>query len=314
MSVLLRQRETGNIIYYVKGAEIVMERMIRPAHRMLLLEYSEQLAVEGLRALVFAQKVLTEEELEIFMDNYKTAQAQLQDRDYHIEMAVKTLESNLTFLGVSGVEDKLQKNVQSTIDSLKNAGIQVWMLTGDRVETGVSIAISSGLKSRRHELFFITDDQVQKDEVARRLVEFRQRAKRSLLIIDGKTLDLIFESKELMDEFFHGAILAPALCVCRCSPTQKADIVRSLKTYIGDDKRVAAIGDGGNDVGMILEADVGIGIVGKEGMQAALASDFSINQFSYIKKLILWHGRQSYRASAVLSQFVFHRGLIISVI
>ena len=64
MSVLLRQRETGTIIYYVKGAEVVMERTIRPAHRMLLLEYSEQLAVEGLRALVFAQKVLTEDELE----------------------------------------------------------------------------------------------------------------------------------------------------------------------------------------------------------------------------------------------------------
>lgn len=79
-------------------------------------------------------------------------------------------------------------------------------------------------------------------------------------------------------------------------------------------KRIAAVGDGGNDVGMIMEADVGIGIVGKEGMQAALASDFSINHFHHLKKLILWHGRQSYRASAVLSQFVFHRGLIISVI
>lgn len=109
------------------------------------------------------------------------------------------------------------------------------------------------------------------------------------------------------------AILAPCVCVCRCSPTQKADIVRLLKKYSGG-KRIAAVGDGGNDVGMINEADVGIGIVGKEGMQAALASDFSITQFSNLKKLILWHGRQSYRASAVLSQFVFHRGLIISVI
>ena len=54
MSVLVRQRETGAIIYYVKGAEVVMERMIQKAQRMLLLEYSEQLAIEGLRALVFA--------------------------------------------------------------------------------------------------------------------------------------------------------------------------------------------------------------------------------------------------------------------
>ena len=78
--------------------------------------------------------------------------------------------------------------------------------------------------------------------------------------------------------------------------------------------RIAAVGDGGNDVGMILEADVGIGIVGKEGMQASLASDFSIMEFGYLRNLILWHGRLSYKRSSVLSQFVIHRGLIISVI
>lgn len=61
-------------------------------------------------------------------------------------------------------------------------------------------------------------------------------------------------------------------------------------------------------------ADVGIGIVGKEGMQASLASDFSILQFNYLTQLILWHGRLSYKRSAILSQFVIHRGLIISII
>jgi phospholipid-translocating ATPase len=65
--------------------------------------------------------------------------------------------------------------------------------------------------------------------------------------------------------------------------------------------RIAAVGDGGNDVGMILEADVGIGIVGKEGMQASLASDFSILEFGYLRNLILWHGRLSYKRSSVLS-------------
>lgn len=58
----------------------------------------------------------------------------------------------------------------------------------------------------------------------------------------------------------------------------------------------------------------GIGIVGKEGKQASLAADFSINQFSYLSKLLLWHGRNSYKRSAKLSQFVIHRGLIIAVI
>ena len=103
-------------------------------------------------------------------------------------------------------------------------------------------------------------------------------------------MDTIFESDELIFQFFDVAMLAPCLCVCRCSPTQKADIVRLLKQF-SKGKRVASVGDGGNDEGMILEPGSGIGIVGKEGMQAALASDFSINQFSYLKKLILWHGR-----------------------
>lgn len=81
-----------------------------------------------------------------------------------------------------------------------------------------------------------------------------------------------------------------------------------------NNKRIAAVGDGGNDVGMILEADVGIGIVGKEGMQASLAADFSITEFGHLRKLILWHGRLSYKRSSILAQFVIHRGLIISII
>lgn len=82
------------------------------------------------------------------MIEYKKAQNALRNREVQIQKAVGMLENNMLFLGVSGVEDKLQKNVQTTIDSLKGAGIQVWMLTGDRVETGTSIAISAGLKSR----------------------------------------------------------------------------------------------------------------------------------------------------------------------
>lgn len=77
---------------------------------------------------------------------------------------------------------------------------------------------------------------------------------------------------------------------------------------------IACVGDGGNDVSMIQEANVGLGIVGKEGMQASLAADFSITQFKHISLLLLWHGRLSYKRSASLGQFVVHRGMIISFI
>jgi len=115
----------------------------------------------------------------------------------------------------------------------------------------------------------------------------------------------------LKEKFCSISQKAVVVVCCRCSPTQKALIVEMIRSGT---RRVAAIGDGGNDVSMIVAANVGIGIVGKEGKHASLAADFSITQFSYCQRLILWHGRNSYKRSARLSQFVIHRGLIISII
>jgi phospholipid-translocating ATPase len=130
------------------------------------------------------------------------------------------------------------------------------------------------------------------------------------LVIDGTSLQFFLDHYK--EKFIEITILLPAVVCCRCSPTQKASITSLIKSY--SKKRVCAIGDGGNDVSMIQAADVGIGIVGKEGMQASLAGDFSITQFSHLTRLLLWHGRNSYRRSSKLSQFIIHRGLIISII
>ena len=92
------------------------------------------------------------------------------------------------------------------------------MLTGDRVETGTSIAISAGLKSKQNELYFITE-HVNPSEISLKLTDYRKRVKKTILIIDGRTLDTIFESEELIFQFYDVAMLAPCICVCRCSPT-----------------------------------------------------------------------------------------------
>ena len=101
-------------------------------------------------------------------------------------------------------------------------------------------------------------------------------------MIDGSTLKVCIDNFE--QAFIQCVSNAPAIVCCRCSPTQKAQIVELIKKYTK--KRTAAIGDGGNDVSMIQAADIGLGIVGKEGMQASLAADFSLTQFSHIKRLI----------------------------
>lgn len=216
----------------------------------------------------------------------------------------------MELLAVTGVEDKLQTDVALVIESLRSAGIQVWMLTGDKVETATCIAISAGFKDRRQQIFYMRDIESPAD--ARATLDDFERRTNTLLMIDGQTLDLLLADPGLEEKFLAAATQAPSVCVCRCSPTQKALITSKIGKYTG--KRTAAVGDGGNDVGMILEANVGIGVVGREGKQASLAADFSIDEFKYLRRLILWHGRLSYKRSAVLSQFVIHRGLIISII
>lgn len=107
-------------------------------------------------------------------------------------------------------------------------------------------------------------------------------------------------------EFVELARQSPAVIVCRCSPTQKTQIVTLLRYHTK--ARVAAIGDGGNDVGMIQASDLGLGLLGKEGRQASLASDFSLAQFKHVTQLLLVHGRNCYKNTAALALFVIHRG------
>ena len=140
-------------------------------------------------------------------------------------------------------------------------------------------------------------------------IHFLSQRPDSCLLIDGESLSLFMT--HFKEEFVKVAVKLPAVIACRCTPQQKADVAILIKT--STKKRVCCIGDGGNDVSMIQAADVGVGIVGKEGKQASLAADFSITQFCHLTKLLVWHGRNSYKRSAKLAQFVIHRGLIISV-
>ena len=150
---------------------------------------------------------------------------------------------------------------------------------------------------------------MNRKDLASESLDFLQTKLDSCLLIDGESLTLMIS--EFRDAFINTAIRLPTVIACRCSPTQKAEIAKLIRTRTK--KRVCCIGDGGNDVSMIQVADVGVGIVGKEGRQASLAADFSITQFCHLTKLLVWHGRNSYKRSAKLGQFVIHRGLIISV-
>ncbi|GAA5862675.1 hypothetical protein JCM3774_001882, partial [Rhodotorula dairenensis] len=307
MGIVVRDRQSGEITFYQKGADVVMARIV--AYNDWLEEECGNMACEGLRTLVVARRRLTEEAWKGFEEAYRDARMSLGDRNVAAANAIaQHLETGLDLLGITGVEDLLQEDVKLTIELLRNAGIKIWMLTGDKMETATSIAISTKLVGRRQYIHQIA--KLKSPEQARDEIEFLQTKLDCCLVIDGESLQLCIE--HFRQDFIELSTQLSTVVACRCSPTQKADVARLIRAHTK--KRVCCIGDGGNDVSMIQAADVGIGMAGKEGRQASLAADFSVNQFSYLTKLLVWHGRNSYKRSAKLAQFVIHRGLIISVI
>lgn len=298
--------EDGEIVFYQKGADTVMSSIV--AANDWLDEETANMAREGLRTLVVGRKNMSKEQYQTFFSAYSEASLALSGRDSGMVRVVRThLERNVELLGVTGVEDKLQAHVKPSLELLRNAGIKIWMLTGDKVETARCIGISSKLVSRGQYIHTIAN--LRRKEAALDALNILHTHPNAALLIDGQSLSVYLTHHK--SAFISIAVRLPAVIACRCSPTQKADIARLIRTYTK--KRIACIGDGGNDVSMIQAADVGVGIVGKEGKQASLAADFSITQFSHLTKLLVWHGRNSYKRSAKLAQFVIHRGLIISV-
>lgn len=298
--------DNAEIWFYQKGADTVMGSIV--AANDWLDEETGNMAREGLRTLVVGRKRLSSEQYENFATNYQEASIAINGRDVGMQRVVaEFLEHDLELLGVTGVEDKLQRDVKPSLELLRNAGIKIWMLTGDKVETARCVAVSSKLVARGQYIYTVA--RLKHKDNAQDHLDFLRSKTDSCLLIDGESLTLYLTHFGV--EFISVAVRLPTVVACRCSPTQKADIAKLIKEFTN--KRVCCIGDGGNDVSMIQAADVGVGIVGKEGRQASLAADFSIEQFCHLTKLLVWHGRNSYKRSAKLAQFVIHRGLIIAV-
>ncbi|XP_061369494.1 phospholipid-transporting ATPase 1-like isoform X2 [Gastrolobium bilobum] len=306
-----------------------------------LSEYS----LQGLRTLVLASRDLSDAELEDWQSMYEHASTSLTDRASKLRQTAALLECNLKLLGATGIEDKLQEGVPETIESLRQAGIKVWVLTGDKQETAISIGLSCKLLSADMQLIIING--TSEVECRNLLAEAKAKAKygvrsssrghqnpgdpdipydtKSLsmpkwnpgkeegttaplaLIIDGTSLVYILE-KELESELFDLAISCTVVLCCRVAPLQKAGIVDLIKSRTDD--MTLAIGDGANDVSMIQMADVGVGICGQEGRQAVMASDFAMGQFQFLKKLLLVHGHWNYQRVGYLVLYNFYRNAV----
>lgn len=130
--------------------------------------------------------------------------------------------------------------------------------------------------------------------------------------MEASALTIILDDPVYKNFFIRIAKTCEAVICCRVSPGQKADVVRLIKQ---DDIEIItlAIGDGANDVSMIREAHIGIGLYGNEGMRAVQSSDFALGEFKFLWRLLMHHGRLCYLRNAELILYFFYKNLVLTL-
>ncbi|KAI0883071.1 phospholipid-translocating P-type ATPase [Annulohypoxylon maeteangense] len=274
-----------------------------------------EFASEGLRTLLFAYRYVSDAEYEQWKEVYRAATTSLVDRQTRIEEAAELIERDFDLAGASAIEDKLQQGVPETIEKLRRANIKVWMLTGDKRETAINIAHSARLAKPFSDLYILdaTTDDLQ-EKITSTLIDVgRGMIAHSVLVVDGHTLSVIEKDDSLKIMFYDLAVRMDSVICCRASPSQKAGLVQAIRETVPSSLTLA-IGDGSNDIAMIQASHVGIGISGREGLQAARVADYSIAQFRFLQRLLLVHGRWMYLRTGKYILATFWKELVFYII
>ena len=309
MSVIVRY-PCGKVMLVTKGAESsVLPRCVTGPINATN-KHIDEYALVGLRTLAIAVKELSSHDLEWFEKEFSTAQQAIDGREEKIMAVYDQMERGYTLLGATAVEDKLQHGVKETLINLGLAGISVWILTGDKKETAINISYSCGHLQPGMTVLDVTAQT--NVSITKKLQGYADQVNvmddRYGLIVDGSSLTLIMPVQENKELLYQIAAKCSAVVCCRMSPLQKSEIVKMMKNS-SLKPITAAVGDGGNDVAMIQEAHVGLGIMGKEGRAAVRAADFAFSKFKFLQKIILVHGHWYYHRVSLLVHYFFYKNV-----
>ena len=335
MSVIIRD-ENGLIKLYSKGSDERLIGLLKKSQEeqkkdKILIETEKYLldaSLKGLRTLYMAMKVIDEEEFTKWKQRMDKVtlfvpgnESEAVDKKLRYDLLVDEMEKDLEYLGCTVVEDKLQENVENVIQNLGKAGVQVWMITGDKIGTAKSIGYSCKMFVKTTmNIVQIDDDyyvprskEVDTNKALNILQNSHPTDKRTVgLLITGMLVEKLLDNTKTKGEFISFAKRCSAVVCCRTTANQKARVVRAMKEACPGEITLS-IGDGGNDVPMINEAHVGVGIYGKEGMQAAQSADYAIGEFQCLWNLLMVHGRLCYLRIAELILYFFYKNFAFTL-
>ncbi|BFU23656.1 phospholipid-transporting p-type ATPase putative [Entamoeba histolytica] len=285
---------------YCKGREKSMsERLKMKAINGKILKQNEEFNEEGYLTMIIGMKKMRVEEYIEWVEKGEKEEE---------------IEKDLMLIGVTCVEEELEKGVKESIKKFQEAGIKVWMVTGDKRERAINVGKSSGIINKER---ITTNIKIRNEEESEKQIEkeyqIRKRNKKERgnnLIIDGESIEYCLKEKnkkkiQKIIEYSENAIF------CECTRKQKGEIVKIIQE--GENNSVLAVGDSINDIDMINKANIGVGIIKdkEEETEATKIADYSIPEFRFLVKLILVHGRYCYRQIGITLFYLIYKNVIL---
>jgi len=312
MSVVVQKGSEHLLL--VKGADNVMLERAQGNNQQLNADLKE-FSCQGLRTLVIGRRKLSAQQVSSWQSKYREASQATHDREKKLADAAEEIESQLEILGATAIEDKLQDKVPETIEKIRAAGIKLWVLTGDKIETARNIGFSTRVLTPEMTTPIVDDEEGVSLDTADRELNPDRAAEKLGMMVSGKALRKITDDEDSKEKFLEVTRRCSVIIACRVSPLQKAEMVRLVRDNVREEGSsqppvTLAVGDGANDVPMIQEAQVGVGIAGREGRQAVNNSDFAIGQFKYLQRLLLVHGYWNYYRACKFTLFTFWRNMV----
>eukprot|EP00249_Psilotum_nudum_P013543 c24389_g1_i3 orf=295-4026(-) len=338
MSVIVRDPD-GCLLLLCKGADNVIFERLSPEGKgfePLTAQHMNEFAEAGLRTLAMGYRELNEQYYANWQKRWLAAKQEImiaESQAEKLDELCEEIESDLILVGATAIEDKLQVGVPQTISKLLKAGIKIWVLTGDKMETAINIGYACSLlrhntikyiirleenrsimsemtnrgKSYDESCAEFVSRQIQEGNGALEAVQMEQETSHAI-IIDGLSLNFVLNSDLLKQGFLALALKCDSVICCRASPIQKATVTELVRCH---GKLIClAIGDGANDVGMIQKANIGVGIAGVEGQQAVMSSDIAIAQFRFLERLLLVHGAWCYNRVTFMIKYFFYKNFV----
>ena len=345
MSIVIRKSNGNGSILLCKANDISVFDLINKEEQ----DYPEiekskkqikELSKFGFRYFVLLKRELTEEETEIFTNKYKSAENYVVKSDEHLNNLAIEFERDLSLLGLIFFEEKIDPDLKYSISRLNQAGIKVWIASGDKKENVLSMGRALDLYDPKSIMGDFSDKDKPEDldiKMSTLLMQFlfpndkinkmktRTGANvdvKSMKAGNSKDLTILISGNcftRICNDQRNYQSLATLLSYCtyllayKFSPNNKLVLCQMIKNYCSKNSRLLAAGDGFNDFSMLREADLSVGILSREILQVRNTCDVIVSHFSQIVDLILVHGTWNYKKILQIALLSFYMHFLLLI-